>query len=140
MRITDVINESTGGYYYEILAQKVFDERPHFSTKGRADELVDYAYRFAVQDLGKSRARYEFNYDEDFLSDFVSAYGELQRGEQGVEETALNPLNPKDDLVAKRKTLQDLSMTPGVDQKIVQQRKLDLEREAQSKGVAEEYS
>lgn len=75
-----------GAYYYEQLAQKVFDERPNFSTSGRADELVDYAYRFAVQDLGKNRARYEFNYDEDFLSDFVSAYGELQRRQQGVAE------------------------------------------------------
>ena len=69
-----------GAYYAEQLAKKVFDERPHFQTKGRADELIDYAWRFAVQDLGKSRARYEFNYDEDFLTDFVSAYGWLQDG------------------------------------------------------------
>jgi hypothetical protein len=81
-----------GAYYAEQLAKKVFDERPHFQTKGNADELIDYAWRFAVQDLGKSRARYEFNYDEDFLSDFVSAYGWLQdggnpeTGEDGLEE------------------------------------------------------
>ena len=86
----DEVNEDNGGYYYEILARKVFDERPNFSTSGRAEELVDYAFRFAVQDLGKSRARWEFGYDEDFLSDFVSAYGELQRGEQGVAEGSSN--------------------------------------------------
>jgi hypothetical protein len=46
-------------------------------------------------------------------------------------------LRDKEDLQAKRKTLQDLSMNKDVDQKVVQQRKLDLEREAERKGLAE---
>ena len=70
-----------GAYYYEQLAQKVFDLNPNFSTKGRADELLNAAFTIAVQDLGKKRAQWEFGYDEDFPSDFVSAYGYLQRGE-----------------------------------------------------------
>jgi hypothetical protein len=49
-------------------------------------------------------------------------------------ETALKD---KADLQAKRKTLQDLSMNKDVDQKAVQQRKLDLEKEAKRKGLAE---
>lgn len=75
-----------GAYYYEQLAQKMFDLNPNFSTKGRCDELLNAAFPIAVQDLGKKRAQWEFGYDEDFISDFVSAYGELQRGEQGVAE------------------------------------------------------
>jgi len=50
-------------------------------------------------------------------------------------ETALRD---KEDLQAKRKALQDLSMNKDVDQKTVQQRKLDLEKEAKTKGMAEE--
>lgn len=49
-------------------------------------------------------------------------------------ETALRD---KEDLQAKRKTLQDLSMNKDVDQKAVQQRKLDLEKEAKKQGMAE---
>jgi hypothetical protein len=49
-------------------------------------------------------------------------------------ETALKD---KADLQAKRKALQDLSMNKDVDQKAVQQRKLDLEKEAKRKGLAE---
>jgi hypothetical protein len=50
-------------------------------------------------------------------------------------ETALRD---KEDLQAKRKALQDLSMNKDVDQKTVQQRKLDLEKEAKTKGIADE--
>ena len=55
----------------------------------------------------------------------------------GVAETALNTQDPKGDLAAKRKALQDLSMNKAVDQAAVQQRSLDLDREAKSKGLVE---
>jgi LysM repeat protein len=55
-------------------------------------------------------------------------------GEQGVAETALKD---KEDLAAKRRALQDLSRNPGVDQKAVQQRQQDLEKEAKLRGIAE---
>lgn len=80
------LSETDGGYYYEILAKKVFADNPNLSTKGRAEDLFQAGIKYAVQDLGRKRAQWEFNYDEDFFSDFVSAYGELQRGEQGVAE------------------------------------------------------
>jgi hypothetical protein len=51
-------------------------------------------------------------------------------------ETALRD---KEDLQAKRKALQDLSMNKDVDQTAVQQRKLDLEKEAKKKGMSERY-
>jgi hypothetical protein len=46
-------------------------------------------------------------------------------------------LRDKEDLQAKRKALQDLSMNKDVDQKAVQQRKLDLEKEAKKKDMTE---
>ena len=89
--ISKQVNED-GGYYYEQLAQKMFDLNPNFNIKGRADDLINAAWPEAVKDLGKKRAQWEFNYDEDFISDFVSAYGELQRGEQGVAESDISGL------------------------------------------------
>ena len=55
----------------------------------------------------------------------------------GVAETALNPRDPAGDYAAKRKALQDLGMNKAVDQQAVLQRRLDLDREAKAKGVAE---
>ena len=52
-------------------------------------------------------------------------------------ETALNPKDMHGDYDAKRKALHDLSRDPNVDQKEVTQRRLDLDKEAKAKGVAE---
>lgn len=46
-------------------------------------------------------------------------------------------LKDKEDLQAKRKALQDLSLNKDVDQAHVKQRKLDLEKEAKKKGIGE---
>ena len=46
-----------------------------------------------------------------------------------VPESVLNPANPHDDYKEKSKTLQDLSRNKDVDQKVVQQRRLDLDKE-----------
>ena len=73
---------------------------------------------------------------EDYL---ITVWDYLQ-SEQGVAETALNPKDPKGDYTAKRKALHDLSLNKDVDQKAVQQRKLDLDKEAKSKGVAEGWT
>ena len=59
---------------------------------------------------------------------------DLKRVGGSVAETALRD---KADLVAKRRALQDLSRDPGVDQKAVQQRQQDLEKEAKAKDLAE---
>ena len=57
-------------------------------------------------------------------------------------ETALNPSDPKGDYQAKKKALYDLETDPVLLKepelvKAVQQRKLDLEKEAEKLGVAE---
>ena len=49
-------------------------------------------------------------------------------------ETALRD---KEDYYAKRKALDDLGRNKDVDQKAVQQRRLDLDKEAKTKGIAE---
>jgi hypothetical protein len=82
-----------GAYWAEELAKTVFDMNPNLSTDGRADELLDAGYKIAVERVGKKRAQYDFSYDEDFSSDFVTAYGWLQdggnpeTGEDGEEHT-----------------------------------------------------
>ncbi len=62
----------------------------------------------------------------------------MHRRTQGVAETALNPKDPQGDYDAKRKVIHDLSLDPNVDQKAVQQRRLDLDREAKAKGLKEQ--
>ena len=54
-----------------------------------------------------------------------------------VGETVLNPQDPKADLMAKRKALQDLEREPGHDKEAIRQRKLDLDKEARQKGLSE---
>jgi hypothetical protein len=74
------VAEESGGYYYERLAQEIFDMNPNLDTSGRADEFLNAAFPLLVRDLGsKKRANNLLNYDEDFPSDLVSAYGELKR-------------------------------------------------------------
>ena len=68
-----------GAYYYEQLAQQVFDHNPDLTDE---KEILDLGYNIAKNDLG-SRAQGIFR-DEDFPSDFVSAYGYLKK--QGVAE------------------------------------------------------
>jgi len=74
------VAEESSSYYYERLAQEVFDQNPDLDTSGRDPEVLDAVFPLLVRDLGsKKRANNLLNYDEDFPSDFVSAYGELKR-------------------------------------------------------------
>jgi hypothetical protein len=56
---------------------------------------------------------------------------------ESLQHMLESALRDKEDLQAKRKALQDLSMNKDVDQKAVTQRKLDLEKEAKKKGISE---
>ena len=76
----NTVVENETGYYYERLAQELFNMNPNLDTSGRADELLNAAFPLIVRDLGsKKRANSLLNYDEDFPSDFVSAYADLKR-------------------------------------------------------------
>ena len=56
---------------------------------------------------------------------------------EDINETALTPNDPQSDYEAKRRALHDLSLNKDVDQQAVLQRRLDLDREAKAKGLAE---
>lgn len=56
-----------------------------------------------------------------------------------IYESALNPKDPHKDYEAKRKALHDLSMNKDVDQKVVQQRRLDLDKEYAKHTVKEAH-
>jgi len=90
------LNESVEGgrYYSEELAQRVYDQNPDLDASGRADAVLDAGWPIAVADLGKKSAQYKFAYDEDFPSDFVSAYAWLQQNKQGVAESNINEFAP----------------------------------------------
>ena len=83
--------EGSGGYYYEQLAQEVFDMNPNLDASGRAEEVLDAAYPLMVRDLGKKAAFGKLNYDEDFPSDFVSAYADLQKQDESMSERVRDP-------------------------------------------------
>jgi hypothetical protein len=74
-------------YSYEEIAQQVHDENPDLPTSGRGDEFFNAAFPYIVQLFGsKKRANYMLNYDEDFPSDLISAYADLQRQAKDVGE------------------------------------------------------
>jgi hypothetical protein len=78
-----------GTYYYEKLAQEVFDMDPNLDTSGRADDVLNAAFPLIVRDLGsKKRANNLLNYDADFPSDFVSAYADLKRAGKSNNQPA----------------------------------------------------
>jgi len=71
-----------GATYAEQLAQKVFNVRPALKNE---DDVLNIGYKVAVQDLmSQTRAVSLFSRDQDFPSDYVSAYYYLQK--QGVAE------------------------------------------------------
>jgi hypothetical protein len=73
--------------YYEI-AQKVYDEHPDLPVSGRGDEFFSAAWPYILELAGgsKKRANYWLNYDEDFPSDLISAFHDLQKQGKGVGE------------------------------------------------------
>lgn len=70
------VSEGTefGAYYYEQLAQKVFKANPNLQDE---NAILKAGYDIAKKELG-ARANGIFR-DEDFFSDFVSAYGYLKK-------------------------------------------------------------
>jgi len=86
-------NNQPGSNYAEELAYQIFKAAPDLDATGAADEVLDYAFDLAVNDLGRKRAHSLFAYDEDFDSDLVSAYAHLQR--QGAEKEQVSEVDPR---------------------------------------------
>lgn len=76
------VAEGFGSNYAEQLAQEVFDHNPNLDDE---DKVLNLGYNMAKGELG-SRAQGIFR-DEDFPSDFVSAYFYLQKNQE-VSEVA----------------------------------------------------
>ena len=75
-----------GANYAEQLAQKVFNVRPKLAGD---DDILNIGYKIAVQDLmSQVRANHLFARDQDFPSDFVTAYSYLQK--QGMMEAKVD--------------------------------------------------
>ena len=71
-----------GAYYYEKVAQEIFNNRKDISSE---DEVLNQAWKIVSAERGNKSARYMFNYDEDFPSDLVSAYFWLQKNQSVAE-------------------------------------------------------
>lgn len=104
MRVKEGVAEGTGSNYAEQLAQQVFDKNPNLPTTGSADELLNAGYAICKRELG-TRANGIFR-DEDFPSDFVSAYAWLK--DQGMSEAvsldrSKNPNYPNDPATLKHR-------------------------------------
>ena len=74
--------------------------------------------------------------DEEILEACWAGYKQVGVKKKGskmvpncIPESVLNPANPHSDYAEKSKALQDLSLNKDVDQKAVQQRRLDLDNE-----------
>ena len=76
-----------GANYAEQLAQKVFNVKPKLDSE---DDVLNIGHKVATQDLmSQVRANYLFARDQDFPSDFVSAYYYLQKQKPGVAEAEI---------------------------------------------------
>jgi hypothetical protein len=77
-----------GANYAEQLAQKVFNVKPKLDSE---DDVLNIGHKVATQDLmSQVRANYLFARDQDFPSDFVSAYYYLQKQKPGVAEAEIS--------------------------------------------------
>ena len=89
MKVSELFNvfEAVGDRYADQLAKKIFAINPNI---GHEKELLSVGYKQALKDLHPSAAKGLFYHDEDFPSDFVSAYNALAKEEEAVTEAVDN--------------------------------------------------
>jgi hypothetical protein len=94
--------------YAEQLAQKVFNVRPSLASE---DDVLNIGYKVAVQDLAsQTRAVSLFSRDQDFPSDFVSAYRYLQK-RRGVTEGEDEGIRPQGRILKRLRDIAIMSPT-----------------------------
>ena len=98
-------------------------------------EVLNACYDAYAMELGRMEMKSNYGTTHAYVPQLMDLY--KQKHGLTFKETVLNPRDLAGDLAAKRKALQDLSMNKDVDQQAVQQRKLDLDKEARAKGMAE---
>lgn len=132
---------------YQPVEERVITGFEEGSVGGDANSFLIHADN--INDMVMAEIdKIKINADPDLLKDLMSKFNAFMSAYHTVGKEILQPdlfddtmgesaLQDKEDLQAKRKALQDLSMNKDVDQKAVQQRKLDLEKEAKVKGYTE---
>jgi co-chaperonin GroES (HSP10) len=126
----------------------------HWKKMDKLDDRDPRAYTPAPGDANaktkpskytlKYHAMFGESMDEEILEACWTGYKQVGVKKKGskmvpncIPESVLNPANPHSDYAEKSKALQDLSRNKDVDQKAVQQRRLDLDKEY--KKLKEEY-
>jgi hypothetical protein len=114
--------------------------RARMKARGRdADGKRTYGALIVMglKDAQKSHHDLDAAVQKEWIEDVLKGHKEF------MFESALNPKDPHGDYKAKKKTLQDLSMNKDVDQKAVQQRTLDLDKEysklKEGRGTADKH-
>ena len=145
-KFLSIVVESTSPY--KPVEEAVISSFEEGSLGGDANSFLLAADN--INDLVMSNIdKIKINANEEKLKDMMAKFNSFMSAYHAVGKEILQPdmfddvmgesaLKDKEDYDAKSKTLQDLSMTKGVDQSAVQQRKLDLEKEARAKGFKEE--
>ena len=126
--VGDMLNEERGAADKHWDIAQGHKEKASLSTKGTEK------YHSHMADYHDSMHRYHSDIGQTSHASAHADKAEIHHekayeASQSVKESALNPKDPHGDYKAKRKALLDLSMNKDVDQKVVQQRKLDLDKE-----------
>ncbi len=144
-KFLSIVKESANPY--QPVEERVITGFEEGSVGGDANTFLIHADN--INDMVMAEIdKIKINANPDLLKDLMSKFNAFMSAYHTVGKEILQPdlfdntmgesaLKDKEDLQAKRKALQDLSMNKDVDQKAVQQRKLDLEKEAKVKGYAE---
>lgn len=82
MKINELLESAN---YAENLAARVYENDPDLQSE---DDILNAGFVIAKEELGAKRAQYNFAYDEDFASDYVSAYRWEQRNQINEISTA----------------------------------------------------
>jgi len=122
-----VISEGANPHKVALPVQMAMQHYQDASKKVVAKESIIGKY-FSLVEEEQRQQQVE---KKAFLKQYATIIAERVR----MKETSLKD---KEDLTAKRKALHDLSLNKDVDQKHVQQRKLDLEKEAKDKDLDED--
>jgi hypothetical protein len=71
------ISENTPSRFADKLARLVYDENPSLTDE---DQVISLGHQIGKSMVDRKTLRYYFSVEEDFLSDFITAYRALQKG------------------------------------------------------------
>lgn len=93
---------------YRSFGERVFEVDPNITTGLQGEkEILNKAYELLKKEVGVTAARYYTFYDEDYVSDIISDYRELQRMATGTD----NPSVAEEDLMENKNNLKENNMS-----------------------------